>query len=397
MKRAFVLCCILIMSGFMLIPPNVNPFLQTAYAAPPVSTHAEAAALIDVDSGRILYSYNGNKEMRIASLTKVMTAIVAITHAKLTDQVTVGRNAYRKEGSSIYLHMGEKMSLNDMLYGLMLRSGNDAATAIAEHVGGSIGGFAYMINSTARMLGMTHSHFVNPHGLDAPNHYSSAIDMAKLTAYALHNPIFKNIVKTKRIKVPNPNEAWDYTWRNKNKMLSMYDGADGVKTGYTKKAGRCLISSATRNGQQLAVVTLNDPADWVDHQRLLDYGFKYFPQQNIVSQGSSIQGYDLYCGESFNYPLADGEQSEIKKKLVIYKKNSLNYRLGSGGKLEVELGSKVIGTVPLYPRDSPLLQQNRQRSAFQYVTTRSDSAAASQQSLLLILQQVVKDVFTCKL
>ncbi|UUZ94377.1 D-alanyl-D-alanine carboxypeptidase [Paenibacillus sp. P25] len=217
-----------------------------AEAAPAVSTHAEAAALVDVASGRILYSSKGDKTMRIASLTKIMTAIVAIEHGNLSDKVKVSKNAFGKEGSSIYLKLNEEMNLKDLLYGMMLRSGNDAATAIAEHVGGSVEGFAYMMNEEARLIGMTGSSFKNPTGLDETGHYSTANDMAKLTAYALKNPVFAEIVKTRVKKAPNPNESWDYTWINKNKMLSIYDGSDGVKTGYTKLAKRRLVSSATR-------------------------------------------------------------------------------------------------------------------------------------------------------
>ncbi|KPV55216.1 peptidase M15, partial [Paenibacillus sp. A3] len=214
------------------------------------STGAQAAALIDVASGRLLYSSRGDKPMRIASLTKIMTAIVAIEHGRLSDRAKVSKNAFGKEGSSIYLRLNEEMNLKDLLYGLMLRSGNDAAITIAEHVGGSVEGFAFLMNEKAKVVGMTNSSFKNPSGLDEQGHYSTANDMAKLTAYALKNPVFQEIVKTKVKKVPNPNESWDYSWVNKNKMLSLYDGADGVKTGYTKLAKRCLVSSATRGGQQ---------------------------------------------------------------------------------------------------------------------------------------------------
>ena len=259
----------------MLSISMLNSFAFSAVAAPALHTNAEAVTLLDVQSGRIIFAHNGEKRMRIASLTKIMTAIVAIEHGQLSDQVTVGRNAFAKEGSSIYLKMGEQMSLEHLLYGLMLRSGNDAAVAIAEHVGGSLEGFVYMMNEKAQWIGMSASHFANPHGLDdSDEHFSTANDMAKLTRYALHNEVFREIVKTKWKQVDNPHEAWDYRWYNKNKLLSLYPGADGVKTGSTKKARRCLVSSATREGRQLVVVTLNDPTDWVDHMRLFDYGFR---------------------------------------------------------------------------------------------------------------------------
>jgi D-alanyl-D-alanine carboxypeptidase (penicillin-binding protein 5/6) len=160
-------------------------------AEPSLSTHAEAAALIDVSSGRLLYSKQGDKSMRIASLTKIMTAIVAIENGKLSESARVGKNAFGKEGSSIYLKLNEEMSLQHLLYGMMLRSGNDAATTIAEHVGGTVEGFAYLMNQKAEMIGMTHSSFKNPSGLDEEGHYSTAADMAKLAAYSLRNPVFQ--------------------------------------------------------------------------------------------------------------------------------------------------------------------------------------------------------------
>lgn len=222
----------------MLIPVFLLSSLGATQAQATIqgpSTHAQSAALIDVTSGRILYSKDGDKELRIASLTKIMTAIVAIEHSKLDDKVKVSPSAFAKEGSSLYLKLGEEMTLENMLYGLMLRSGNDAASAIAEHVGGSEEGFVLLMNKKAEQIGLTHSHFMNPHGLDAEGHYSTANDLARLTAYALHNPVFKRIVATEDKSAPNPNESWEYSWHNKNKMLRMYEGADGVKTGYTKK------------------------------------------------------------------------------------------------------------------------------------------------------------------
>ena len=329
------------------VPPS-------AAAAPrPIETNAEAAALIDVESGRLLYSHNGDKRMRIASLTKIMTAIVAIENGDLSDVVKTSRRAAGKEGSSIYLKAGEEMSLHHLLYGLMLRSGNDAAVAIAEHVGGSEEGFVWLMNEKARELGLANTHFMNPHGLDHDDHYSSANDLAKLTAYALRNPVFREIVKTRVKKVPNPNAEWDYTWTNKNKMLAMYEGADGVKTGYTKLARRCLVSSATRGGQQLAAVTLNDGDDWADHQRLLDWGFQHYPLQTIVEEGRKIAGYSLAAERAFRYPLAQGERERITTRLVVRPQDDVRTRLGDAGRLEVRLDGVPIGAIPLKLLEQP--------------------------------------------
>ncbi|RAV03619.1 D-alanyl-D-alanine carboxypeptidase family protein [Paenibacillus sp. YN15] len=352
-------------------------------------TSAEAAALIDVKSGRLLYAQQGDKRMRIASLTKIMTAIVAIEQGKLSDQVTVSKNAFGKEGSSIYLKLGEEMSLHHLLYGLMLRSGNDAATAIAEHVGGSEEGFVYLMNEKARELGMEHSHFMNPHGLDHNDHYSTANDMARLTAYALQNPVFQEIVKTEVKKVPNPTESWDHVWSNKNKMLNMYDGADGVKTGYTKIAKRCLVSSATRNGQQLAIVTLNDPNDWLDHRNLLDWGFSHYKLTPLVQKGEALEP-GLVAGHSFQYALAEGEASGIARTLQRQDANSAEYRLGLAGTLTLTLNGKTIGSVPVYPEGSPrLAQEMDSRQTF----GQGAAVAGGGRGWFANLEQVVRALF----
>lgn len=315
----------------------------------PPRTNAQAASLIDVKSGRILYSHHGDAEMPVASLTKIMTAIVAIEHGKLDEMVTVSKNAYRKEGSSIYLELGEEMTLENMLYGLMLRSGNDAATAIAEHVGGSEEGFVHLMNEKVKMLGLKHTQFQNPHGLDAKGHYSSANDLAVITAYSLKNPVFKEIVKTPSKKAPNPNNPWNYKWDNKNKMLRFYDGADGVKTGYTKIARRCLVSSASRAGQQLAVVTLNDGDDWNDHQKLLDYGFANYSLKEIIEAGQPVKD-EFVTGSGFSYALASGEFERIQRKLFLQsaRANDFGYR----GQIKISLDGHQIGQVPVYEKGS---------------------------------------------
>lgn len=349
----------------LLVPLLLLPFIQVAEAQgtiPGPSTHAQSAALIDVTSGRILYSKDGDKELRIASLTKIMTAIVAIEQGKLDDKVKVSSTAFAKEGSSLYLKLGEEMTLENMLYGLMLRSGNDAASAIAEHVGGSEEGFVLLMNNKAEEIGLKHSHFMNPHGLDADGHYSTANDLARLTAYALHNPVFKRIVATEDKSAPNPNESWEYSWHNKNKMLRLYEGADGVKTGYTKKAFRCLVSSATRNGQQLAAVTLNDGNDWNDHARMLDFGFENFPLVEIAQKEQPVANTDVITGRGFTYPLAESEKSAVTKRLVLTtnptetrsEKNEeqLDPSFGLAGRIDLELKGEFIGSIPVYRKGS---------------------------------------------
>lgn len=314
------------------------------------STHAKAAALIDVTSGRLLYSNRGDEPMLIASTTKIMTAIIAIEHSDLDGIVTVSNRAAGKEGSSIYLKAGEKMKLKDMLYGLMLRSGNDAATAIAEHVGGSLDGFVFLMNAKAEEIGMTNSHFANPSGLDQKGHYASANDMAKLAAYALHDPTFREIVGTKVKTAPNPEEEWDYKWVNKNKMLHLYEGADGVKTGYTKQALRTLVSSATRGGRQLAAVTLNDGNDWNDHAKLLDYGFAAYRMETVIAKGAAVQNYPFVAASTLSYSFAAGEREKVELRVELYGPDTTDYKLGYRGRLSYRLNGEPIGAVELLPQ-----------------------------------------------
>ncbi|WP_309118704.1 D-alanyl-D-alanine carboxypeptidase family protein [Paenibacillus sp.] len=391
MKPAFRFRAVLaaIVTAAALLASAGQPQIAKA-EPPPISSHAVASSVIDVASGRIVFQERGDEQLRIASLTKVMTAIVAIEHGTLTDTVKVGPAAYGKEGSSIYLHLGEEMTLHNMLYGLMLRSGNDAATAIAEHVGGSVEGFVYLMNEKARSLGMKHSSFKNPHGLDDEGHYSSANDMAVLTAYALKNKTFQEIVKTKVKSAPNPNEDWDYRWINKNKMLNMYEGADGVKTGYTTLARRTLISSATRGGQQFAVVTLNDGDDWNDHKRLLDYAFKHYPSTSIVKSGERVQSPNLVVARSFDYPLAEGEIGELRKKIVLEDQTTTDYRLGMRGKLELYLKGERIASLPLF-EDGSSRYKAQEQATFQFAKFEQEQRHAN---FADIFRTLLRAVFT---
>ncbi|WGV62458.1 D-alanyl-D-alanine carboxypeptidase family protein [Brevibacillus brevis] len=352
---------------FLFIQMALTPAAVVKAAAAPPGLSAEGAALIDVESGRILYSKNGTKKMRIASLTKTMTAIVAIEMGKLDAQVTVPPQAVGVEGSSIYLKNGEKLTLEELLYGLMLRSGNDAAVTIATHIGGSVPGFTYLMNEKAAMIGMEHTNFTNPHGLDDSNqHYSTPEDMAKLSAYALHNPVFRQIVSTKVKDISWEGEQWDRRLLNKNKMLHLYNGADGVKTGYTKLAKRCLASSATRNGRQLATITLNASDDWNDSAKLMDWGFANYPLQELVKNGQEVKpdtpvtleaGTHLVTTNAFQYPLQTAEIEAIHKRVVMGESTVTSKMNGQlAGFLQLYLKEKRIGQVPLLVRvDTPTL------------------------------------------
>jgi len=222
----------------------------------------------------------------MASTTKIMTAILALENASLGDTVTAGKNAYGVEGTSIYLSEGESLSMEHMLYGLMLRSGNDAAVAIAEHTGGSVSKFVDMMNSKAEELDAD-ARFANPHGLPAEGHRASALGMAKIMRYAMQNPDFRTITATKRKVIPWVGNEYSRVLENKNKLLTTYEGATGGKTGYTKSAGRCLVFSAQRDGMELIGTVLNCPTWFDTATMLMDYGFENFRSETVLTAGQT--------------------------------------------------------------------------------------------------------------
>ena len=209
---------------------------------------ARGAALMDVNTGRLLLGKQENMRLPMASTTKIMTAILAIESGRLQEMVTVSDAATRVEPSSIWLVPGERISLHHLVYGLMLRSGNDAAVAIAEHLAGGVDEFAQLMNRKAQALGLRNTHFCNPHGLPHPEHYTTAYDLALLSAYALRNDLFTEVVSTARMTLPREQQTAECIWHNKNRLLQTYPGADGVKTGWTRAAGYCLVASANRAG-----------------------------------------------------------------------------------------------------------------------------------------------------
>ena len=291
----------------------------TVVPAGAVSTSATAAILMDADSGRVLYEHNADRQMLIASTTKILTALVALREGDLSDMVTVSRHAAATEGSSMYLEAGEKLTLETLLYGLLLCSGNDAAVAIAEHIAGSEAAFAEMMNETAAELGMENSSFANPNGLDHPDHYSTARDMALLACAAAENATLMRIASTRSVTIGGRSMT------NHNKLLGNLTGCVGLKTGYTMAAGRTLVSCAERSGQRLVAVTLQDGNDWADHEALYDYGFSSYPAQVLAAlgqavatapvSGGTVSTVPLAAAESFTWPTGDGETIETRIEL----------------------------------------------------------------------------------
>ncbi|QVK19404.1 D-alanyl-D-alanine carboxypeptidase [Mycoplasmatota bacterium] len=277
---------IFIMSLFLLfcIPFKVNKTNAQ------VSVSAKAAALMNADTGEFMFTQNPNEKLPIASLTKIMTAILALENANLSDEVTISEEAANQPPSSINLTPGDKLTLEDLLYGLILRSGNDAAYAIAEYVAGNVDDFVRLMNDKAKALGMNDTNFSNPSGLPDPReNISTASDVAKLLRYAMENPEFRKIAGTKIYETTSA-LGIPYKWAHKHRLVNQVDYVTAGKTGFTKAAGRTLASYAKENGISLIAVTLNDPNDWVDHLNMFKYGFGQYgidvPTPEIRSDGS---------------------------------------------------------------------------------------------------------------
>ena len=276
---------------------------------------AQKAILMDAETGRVIYEKDAYSRSLIASTTKIMTALVVCEQCNVLDRVRIPKEAVGIEGSSIYLKEGEILTVQELLYGMMLHSGNDAAVALAIYCGGTVEGFVQLMNDKAYRLGLTGTHFENPNGLDSPNHYSTARDLAVLTAAAMQNPIFAQTVSTKSVRIG------ERSLQNHNKLLWRIDGADGVKTGYTRAAGRILVSSVRRDGRRLICVTINDGNDWADHQLLLEDAFRRYENRVIVRAGdilgqrSVLSGdadtVQLVAAEDFSFALTAQEQPRI--------------------------------------------------------------------------------------
>ena len=338
MKRIIAGTAAALLAAVLFLPVKVQAF------------SAEKAILLDGITGRVLFEKNADKQSLIASTTKIMTALVVCEQCNVLDRMRIPKEAVGIEGSSMYLKEGEILTIQELLYGLMLASGNDAAVALAIYCGGTVEGFAELMNDKARSLGLANTHFENPNGLDSPGHYSTARDLAVLAAYAMENPIFAKTVSTQTVRVG------ERYLRNHNKLLWQVEGADGVKTGYTKAAGRILVSSAVRDDRRLIAVTLNAPSDWSDHSDLLREGFQRFHVTRIVTSGD-ILGYaqveggqqrrvQLVAVSDFDFSLAEGENP-----ILMIPGTGFSYAPvtegGAAGFAYVMLEGNAVGRIPL--------------------------------------------------
>ncbi len=324
---------------------------KNIFAAPELS--ADGAALMDVDSKRIIFTKNPNKELPMASTTKVMTGIIAVEKDSLGGTIKASEEASEVIGSSIYLKEDEKLSMENMLYGLMLESGNDAAHAIAEHISGDVDSFNNLMNKRARELGAVSTNFQNPHGLPAKNHYTTAKDLLILSRHAISQPVLARIFSTKNKIIPGPDEEVKFRFlRNTNKLLGKYPGADGVKTGWTEKAGRCLIFSASKDGRQLVGTLLNAPEMYEDAQKLLDWGFSSYEQVELLEKGEEIERIEvknsdeeviLLLDQKVVLPLKESERNKIS--FLIKPESTIEAPIEAGkqiASLEVVLDGEVI-------------------------------------------------------
>lgn len=276
-------------------------FIPSHVQASSVQTSAKACIVIDAASGRTLLEHNADESLPMASTTKIMTALLALERGQLDDRVVTGRNAFGVPGTSIYLDLGESLSLKEMLYGLMLASGNDAAVAIAEHIGGTVEEFARMMTARAAKLGCTGTVFLTPHGLPCEGHCTTARDLARIAREAMQHPTFREIVSTRRARIPWQGRDYDRVLNNKNRLLSTYEGATGIKTGYTKAAGRCLVFGANRSGMEIIGVVLNCN-DWFDEAaRLMDAAFDAYECTTVLSRGDGVR----------YIPVIDGLQEQV--------------------------------------------------------------------------------------
>ena len=348
-RLMLVLCC------------TTLSLLNTHARAETVDTSAKAAVLIERSTGNILLCANEHTPLPMASTTKVMTALMALELGNMEDIVTVGRNAYGVPGTSIYLSEGERISLRDLLYGLLMASGNDAAVAIAEHIGGDVDTFCRMMTERAAELGCQHTVFINPNGLPAQGHQTTAYDLALIAREAMNHPLFREIVSTRRASIPWEGRSYHRILNNKNRLLTDYEGATGIKTGYTKAAGRCLVFGAKRDGLEVIGVVLCC-GDWFDEAaRLMDLGFAKYDFFTAFAKGEAVrqvpvvdgvaQTVSVLAGETLAAPLPKG----YLPALVLDLPETLPAGLTAGqevGTAQLVLEGKVLHSVPLVAGDT---------------------------------------------
>ena len=311
------------------------------------SSSAGSAFVFDADSGRVFYSKNADAKRAMASTTKIATAITVIDNCQDLDaEVKIDKRAVGIEGTSIYLREGEVLTVRELLYGLMLRSGNDAAVALAIYTAGSVDEFATLMNKTAEKAGAENTNFANPHGLDNENHYTTARDLAKITAYALNNEDFAQIVSTKNIKIPSKEEGYRFL-SNKNRLLSSLEGCIGVKTGYTSKAGRCLVSAAERDGLRVVCVVLNCGPMFEESAAMINAVYQKYKSYEILEPYKFVADIPLGNGETPTVQVYSKKGLTLPLTEEEYSKITTEYDLPEILSAPVKSG-QVVGEVKVY-------------------------------------------------
>lgn len=319
---------------------------------------AKSMIVMETLHNRVLYSKNENEKLPMASTTKIVSALTVIENCDDLDKlVTVPKSATLVEGSSIYLKAGEQLTVKQLLYGLMLQSGNDSAETLALEVGGTIEHFAELMNETALKCGATNSHFVTPHGLDDKEHYTTARDLAIITSYALKNPVFKQIVSSKSFVIKQTEHNTARTLINKNKLLSSLEGCIGVKTGYTRKSGRCLVSACERNGMQVVCVVLNDRPMFEDSEKLLEQAFKEYKLYEILPSYKFVSDVAVEDGKASSLRLYNKEGYSVVAKEDEVDKYVVEYDYEKQVKAPVEKDKK-LGEVKIYYDKTLIFSEN---------------------------------------
>ncbi len=335
---------------------------------------ASAYVLMEEDTGRVLYAQNKDLKLPMASTTKVMTALLAIENADLNEKVVTSSTAFGVPGTSIYLETGEVLTMQDMLYGLMLQSGNDAAVAIAEHIAQTESNFAKLMTERARQIGCNNTCFQNAHGLPKEGHYATPYDLALITREGMKHDFFRTLVSTKHAKIPWNNKPYERVLTNKNKLLSTYEGATGVKTGYTSSAGRCLIFSAKKEDLSLIGVVLNCP-DWFSYaERILDQGFKNYQSTSFYQAGDVVTTAHVQNGVSEKLPLITLQEVKApfkngrEKQIVCHVDQNITAPVQKGqtlGYVMLKEDDVLIHTFPLVALES--VDEQTFRSQFQKI------------------------------
>ncbi len=343
-------------AGILLAACLLLPFngLAQEEAAQTFAVSAKAAVLLEEKTGKVLYAQNETLSLPMASTTKVMTALLAMEYGKMDEIVTTSRNAFGVPGTSIYLSQGERLTLEQMVHGLMLASGNDAAVAIAEHIGGSVDEFCAMMTDRAAELGCRDTVFKTPHGLPNSIHHTTAYDLALIAREAMRYPLFRKIVSTQRATIPWEGRDYNRILNNKNRLLSSYQGATGIKTGYTKAAGRCLVFGAERNGLEVVGVVLNCP-NWFDEAaKIMDYGFANYRYLVMLGDGEQVRSLPVEGGAEPEVSIR--LQGDLAAPVGLEEWPQMEFDLPDSIKAGVEEG-QTVGTARLTLNGSVLVER----------------------------------------